>query len=157
VRVVLHGHGTRARGVWGSEELGGAPELVDVRVRRYHCQKCGAVPVVGPRGLVPGYMYLATSIGLALWMWGALGRRDAEVREAVGINRVTGTSRPERWPTVRRWARAAVAGRIWRSIQSGAEGQRRELAERVSRILCARAGPAGSAEERIWSASEHVR
>ncbi len=156
-RVNLHGNGTRLRTVLGPVVLGGEPQAEEVRVRRYECQPCGAVMVAGPRGIVPGYLYSAMAIGLALLLWGTLRWQDAEVRATLSVNRVSGVSRPERWSTVHRWSRAAASGRIWRTLDYASSGPARELAERVARILCARAGPGASEEERIWSASAHVR
>jgi hypothetical protein len=137
--------------------LGEEPKVDEVLTRRYECQRCGAVMVVGPRGLVPGYLYSAMAIGVALLLWGAMRRQDAEVRAAISVQQIAGASRPERWSTLARWARAAASGRIWATIELDPSGPPRELAERVSRILCARAGPGTSEAERIWSASGHAR
>ena len=156
-RVNLHGHGLRERTISGPPQLGAAPELNGLILRRFECQRCRAVLVVGPRGIVPGYLYSAMALGLALLLWGALRQRDEDVQRAISINRLRGQSRPERWQTARRWAKAAAAGEVWSSVQVTLQGTRRELAERVSRILCARAGPAPTDAERIWSASGHAR
>ena len=63
-RVNLHGNGTRARPILGPAALGEEPKVDEVLTRRYECQRCGAVMVVGPRGLVPGYLYSAMAIGV---------------------------------------------------------------------------------------------
>jgi len=60
--------------------LGGAPGLIGVLLRRYHCQSCGAVVVVGPRGIAPGRLYGAGAIALALALWGCGGLAPAAVR-----------------------------------------------------------------------------
>ena len=156
-RVNLHGNGTRVRPILGPAALGEEPQVDEVLTRRYECQPCRAVMVVGPRGLVPGYLYSAMAIALALLLWGAMRRQDAQVRAAISVQQLAGTSRPERWSTLPRWAKDAASGRIWATIELDASGPPRELAERVARILCARAGPEASEAERIWSASGHAR
>lgn len=155
-RINLHGHGLRTRPLLGPPALGEQPEACEVVCRRYECQVCGAVLVVGPRGIAYGYLYSAMAIGLALLAWGMLRQREEDVHHALSVRRVRGPSRPSRWQTVRRWAKAAAAGSIWSSVQAPS-GPAREQAERVARILCARAGPARADMERIWSASSHAR
>ena len=76
----LHGHGRRERHQWGPAELGGAADLVGVLLRRYRCRSCGAVVVVGPRGMAPGRLYGAGAIALALALWGCGGRPARQVR-----------------------------------------------------------------------------
>lgn len=137
--------------------LGTEPRTIDVLLRRYKCQRCEAVLTVGPRGIMPGYVYSAMAIGLALLLWGVLHEPEVKAQRALGVHRIRGASRPERWQALRRWARAAAMGQLWRTIQVSLRGQVRELAERVARILCARAGPAATDVERIWNASAHAR
>ena len=75
----LHGHGLRERHQWGPVEVGGAAELIAILLRRYLC-RCGAVVVVGPRGLVRRRLYSAGAIALALALYGVSGLAPAEVR-----------------------------------------------------------------------------
>ena len=97
------------------------------------------------------------TIGLALLLWGVLHEPEAKVQRALGVHRICGASRPERWQALRGWAKAAANGQLWRSVQVSLRGQARELAERVARILWARAGPAATDVEQIWDASAHAR
>lgn len=156
-RINLHGHGVRARCLAGPPVLGAEPGTIDILLRRYKCQRCGAVLTVGPRGILRGYVYSAMALGLALLLWGVLHEQEVKVQRALGVHRIRGASRPERWQALRRWTKAAAKGQLWRTIQVSLRGQVRELAERVARILCARAGPAATDVERIWSASAHAR
>jgi len=156
-RINLHGHGVRARYLAGPPILGAEPTTIDIVLRRYKCQRCEVVLTVGPRGIVPGYVYSAMTIGLALLLWGMCQEPEAKVQRALGVHRICGASRPERWQALRRWAKAAAEGQLWRSVKVSLRGQAREIAERVARILCARAGPAATDVERIWSASAHAR
>jgi hypothetical protein len=71
----LHGHGLRERHQWGPVELGGIPAIVGILLRRYRCRSCGAVAVVGPRGLVRRRLYSAGATALALALYGEGGSR----------------------------------------------------------------------------------
>src|SRR5690606_38627643 len=112
-RVVLHGHGVRVRRLRGPVTADGEPTEIEVLVRRYECQHCRAVITVGPRGVLPRKRYTAKAIALALWLWSVWRLTDAAVRRAICPVVETGLSRPERWTTLRRWARAARDGRLW--------------------------------------------
>jgi len=104
-RVILHGHGLRTRALRGPLEPGGAPSEIEVLVRRYQCQRCKAVTTVGPRGLT-SRRYLAMAIVLALWLWSACAWLDASVRGRVcPVPASAYAARPERWTTLRRWAK----------------------------------------------------
>jgi hypothetical protein len=104
-RIILHGHGLRTRVLRGPLEPGGESDEIVVQVRRYQCQRCKAVTTVGPRGLT-SRRYLTMVIVLALWLWSACSWLDASVRArvcSVPVN--TYAARPERWTTLRRWAK----------------------------------------------------
>lgn len=135
--VVLHGHGLRRRQGWGPPKAGAAVELGVLVQRRYRCTRCRTVIVVRPRGVLSRYRYTAAAIALALWIWSAERRPDATVRAATCPRPATGVSRPERWTTLRRWARAARDGRVWSCASAEATWTLRQCAERAARIVAA--------------------
>lgn len=49
-----------------------------------------------------------------------------------------GLSRPERWTTLRRWARAVREGQLWPWVKVEASWSLRECAQRAARLLSAR-------------------
>ena len=157
-RVVLHGHGVRVRRLRGPVTADGEPTEIEVLVRRYECQHCGAVITVGPRGVLPRKRYTAMAIAFALWLWSVWRLTDAMVRRATCPVAETGLSRPERWTTLRRWARAARDGRLWSSPDVDDDWSLRECAERVVRCLWSRGDPdAPTDEHRIFGAAAHAR
>jgi hypothetical protein len=82
-----------------------------VLVRRYQCQRCKAVTTVGPRGL-SSRRYLIMTIVLALWLWSACSWLDANVRARVcPVPADACAARPERWTTLRRWAKVFADAR----------------------------------------------
>ena len=72
--VGLHGHGSRKRIQLGPAGTGERPEHASLRLRRYACQRCGAIVVAAPRDLVPRLRYRAVSVVPAL---GASSRHNA--------------------------------------------------------------------------------
>ena len=140
-RIVLHGQGLRERRLLGPCEAEGPPRVWELLLRRYECQICKAVITVGPRGLLPGRHYSAMVIAVALWLW-AVGRlTDPAVRKRTSPNEDQGLSRPERWTTLRRWARAVRDGRLWPSASIDAEWSLRDCAERAARLVWSRGRP----------------
>jgi hypothetical protein len=137
--LVVVGHGVVERLVLGPRVAGGDPLQVVVKLRRYRCRACGAVLVVGPRGLVRGRWYGAGAIGQALALY-ARGATSAVVRARTSPSRVVGSSARERWVTLTRWVEAARRGGlfgVWvRPLGLG----RRDVAEQVMLALAARAG-----------------
>jgi hypothetical protein len=98
------------------------------------------------------------AIALALWLWSVWRLTDAVVRRATCPVAETGLSRPERWTTLRRWARAAREGRLWSSPDLDDNWSLRECAERVVRCLRSRGNPdAPTDEHRIFGAAAHAR
>lgn len=108
-RILLHGHGIVTRCVLGLRTLMGAPEVLELKLRRYECQECGAVLTVGPRGILRGRLYSGTSIAYALAL--ALRETQIQVRDRVSPWRSRAVAK--RWRSLRRWAVAALAGRLW--------------------------------------------
>lgn len=127
----LQGHGLRWRQVRGPASATGEPETVLVPVRRYHCQRCGGMTTVLPSGLCARRHYSASAIGLALCLFGLMGRTVGETRERVCTWRLGFDL--NRWTTLRRWVSAVGAGELlarivaWRrwpggmSLRAGAE------------------------------------
>ena len=134
-RVVLHGHGVRARARWGPVVPDASPEKGRLWQRRYECQRCESVIVVRPRGTVRNRRYSGAAIVLALWVWAGERMDDAEVRRQVCVHPQSGNSRPERWTTLRRWAKAAQEGKLWRRVVGSSEWTLRECAERAARVI----------------------
>lgn len=140
----LHGHGRRERHQWGPVEPGGAADLVGVLLRRYLCRSCGAVVVVGPRGIAPTRLYAAGAIALALALWGCGGRPARQVRRQVSPFPVVGATATVGWASLRRWSRAVRAGRLFpvvRALPAGAS--LRQVAARAATTLAACAPGSG--------------
>lgn len=156
-RVVLHGHGLRERTVVNPVGTGGV-ERLELKLRRYECQRCKSIIVVGPQGLLRGRLYTALVIGLALWLWAVCQRSDVVVRACVCAVDYRGVSRPERWTTLRRWARAARDGELWSSPPSAADWTLRQCANRVANWLRSLGDPlAATDEQRVISGAAHAR
>lgn len=102
----LHGHGFRDRQVCGPLDPDGLPTWVVIACRRYLCVTCGAILTVVPRGVAPRRHYGHAAIAMALTLWAILGEPVGEVRRRVCASRISHES-SSRWPTLRRWARAA--------------------------------------------------
>lgn len=146
-KVVLHGHGLRERRLRGPLDAQGTPEDCGLLLRRYACQRCKAVLTVGPRGLLPRRRYSAMALAVALWLWGVCRQTDAGVRERSCPVANEGLSRPERWTTLRRWARSVREGRLWPGVSVGSDWSLRECARRAAHQLWARAGPGAGGDE----------
>lgn len=134
-QIVVQGHGVRERQHWGPPEPEGAAEVGSLIERRYRCTQCRAVIGVRPRGVLPHRRYTAAAIALALWLWAIELASDRAVREKTSPRPTTGMSRPERWTTLRRWAKAARDGKLWSRVRAEATWTLRQCAERVARTL----------------------
>ena len=135
-------------------------QVVDlvVPLRRYACQRCRAVLTVGPRGLLPRRHYSAAVVALALWLWAVHQRSDAAVRAKLCAVDERGLSRPERWTTLRRWARAARDGALWVRPAVDPGWTLRSCAGRVARWLRSLGDPAAASDEaRLLSGVAHAR
>lgn len=106
----LHGQGLVSRQVRGLLEANGEPGVYALVVRRYQCQRCGAVMTVVPRGVLAGRQYSGPSIALALHLWLVAGLADRCVRERVCAWRRRGRG-SRGWAQLYRWARHA--GRLF--------------------------------------------
>jgi hypothetical protein len=157
-RVLLHGHGRRERRVGVPSDTKGNTEELELLLRRYACQRCKAVIVVGPRGLLRGRHYSAMAIALALWLWAVCHHSDAAVRTTSCAVEYRGLSRPERWTTLRRWARAGRDGELWSSPPVDPSWTLRQCAERVARWLRSLGDPAAVSDEHgVISGAAHAR
>ena len=113
-RIILHGHGVRAREVVVLPALDAASRrLGECWSRRYRCTACGAVRTVLPRGLVPRHLYSVAAVIVAFVLVVAEpigeGLTDGQAYVLQGMYSVTGWNDggPYRWRSLDRWARAA--------------------------------------------------
>lgn len=135
--LVIHGHGVRDRQIRGPLAFDAAAVAVTVVVRRYECQACSAVMTVVPSDVIPGLLYTASAIALALALYAVGGQLMCEVRKRVSPFRIVGYDATG-WPSLRRWI--ARAASLWPSSRQAPEsfGQRQQ-AERVVSTLAAHA------------------
>jgi transposase len=106
--VVLHGHGLRERQLRGVRSPHEPPSLLAVRVRRYACQRCGAVLVVVPVAVGARRLFDLATIAFALARWCGDGVSSRAVRAEVSPLPFVGDSARRAWSQLRRWARRAV-------------------------------------------------
>jgi len=142
-RLGLHGHGLRERHQWGPADLGAVPAVIGILLRRYQCQPCGAIVVVGPRGLLGRRLYSAGTVAMALALWGLAMLSPPEVRRRVSPLRIVGATAAAGWSSLRRWCRAVRGGRLFPAVRALlAEATLREVAARAATTLAAY-GPGG--------------
>ena len=103
-KLAVHGHGLLERQLRGVLEVGGAPGVIVLSVRRYACLACKAVMTVVPAGVLARRLYSVPSIALALHLWLLTGLPDRVVRDQVCAWRVRGSS-GRGWAQLYRWAR----------------------------------------------------
>ncbi len=157
-KVVLHGQGLRERTLLGPLDARGEPRVCKLLLRRYECQRCKAVLTVGPRGLLPRRRYSAKVIALAFWLWAVRQLTDAAVRQRISPVADEGLSRPERWTTLRRWARAVQDHRLWPSASIDPSWSLRDCARRAAHLLWSRGSPDASTDEgRVFRVAAHAR
>lgn len=139
--IVLLGHGTRERQVRGPLWPGMKPEVLVVRVRRYRCQRCGAITTVLPRGLVARRHYSGGAIALGLLLLGVRGQPMQQVRRAVCAWQVSFES-PGQWNTVSKWLQAISEKRLYPQVRPWPPAfGLRQKAERVATTLLSYAPP----------------
>jgi hypothetical protein len=140
--VVLQGHGSRERQLWGPLSVGEAPRVHELRVRRYRCIRCHAVVTVTPAEVLHKRLYGAAAIGLALALFGLFVLSAWQVRKQVSPWQVVGATSSGRWHTLKRWCAAALEGRLWLSVSGRvAEGPVRQVAGRYASVLAGYALP----------------
>lgn len=136
--IVLHGHGVRARDLWGPPEAMAPPRVGEVDCRRYRCQRCAAILQVVPRGVLRRRLYSAAAVALALALWGVERLAPAEVRRRVSPWRRVGATAAAGWASLRRWARAVRVAVLFARVRAAPAGARlRELAARAATTLAA--------------------
>ena len=110
-------------------------------MRRYRCQRCGAVIAVVPSEIMPKRLYTASAIAWALGLYGLLNESAAKVRARVSPWRIVGVAATG-WITLRRWVRALRSQSLWRCIRPlPAQATARIVAERAATTLAAHAPP----------------
>ena len=146
-KVYLHGHGKRERIVVVAPALDGDEvELLECWVRRYRCQRCGAVITVLPRGVLPRYLYSAAAIVMAFIMVADSpmgdGLSDTEAYDQQGMNPLRCWKKLDnyRWRSIDRWlfkAQQWWPGRVFTTmtelvlgfiVDAGGDGRREVLA-----------------------------
>jgi hypothetical protein len=100
----VHGHGLRTRLCLGALALGDSPAIHTLVLRRYRCQRCEAVMLACPRGVLGRLRYGVLAVVLALALWAAEGEPGHVVRSAVSPWRSTGDERFHGWRSLSRWA-----------------------------------------------------
>jgi hypothetical protein len=138
--VVLHGHGLRERQLWGPLEPDGEPRLTVVQVRRYLCTACGKVVTVGPSEALPGRLYTASAIALALALYGLRRLASAAVRALISPMLVTGATSAGRWLTLKRWCGVVGTPALFGCARR-VEGGPRRVAGEAAASLAAHALP----------------
>ena len=133
-RIGLHGHGFRDRQLRGPPDVDHAPTWIVLTCRRYRCTSCAAILTVVPRGVAPRRHYGHAAIAMALTLWGIVQEPTAEVRRRVCASPVSAED-IRRWPTLRRWARAA------RDALDDASLSLRAAASRAAQVAIGHAPP----------------
>lgn len=144
--------------MWGPRDREGTGEQVVVEVRRYLCRACGAVLTVVPRELLPGRLYGATAIALALALWGLERRSAQEVRQTVASWWLV-REEVRSWASLRRWAAEARDRKLWPRLHVVLCGDSRDLAGEVASALAGFAPPtdrAGPMTARTWTGAMHA-
>ena len=125
-------------GVLGPAER---PVSIGVEGRRYQCQACGCVMLVGADDLGPWRRYTLATIAVALAGF-AEGVCAARLRARLAPGRTL-----EGWASPRRWLRAIAVGKLLRWIRGVSELAGRALAERVAAVLAEAVGQQRSERE----------
>jgi hypothetical protein len=154
MRLGLVGHGLRDRQVRGPRAPLGPPRTITIATRRFLCVECNAVVTVAPRGVARRRHFGAAAIGLALFLFGVLGRTARTVHGAISGWGPGGS----RWRTLGRWADAAGARRLFGCLRCDlTDLDRRRVAAAIARAVQA-AAPASAGDElaRMFAASEQL-
>lgn len=96
---------------------------------------------VVPLEVEPRRHYSRPAIALALALWSLSSLPPREVRRRISPWSITGTTAAGGWLALRRWARAAGAGRLFRALGRALDGSLREIAVRVADAARAQASP----------------
>jgi hypothetical protein len=141
-RLGLHGHGLRDRQQRGPGEPAGLPAVAVVAIRRFRCVACTAVIAVVPRDVEPRRHYSRPAIALALALWSLAALPPAEVRRRISPWPIVGaTAAAEGWISLRRWAKAGRAGRLFSAVGRELSGSLRQIAGQLASVALGHAPP----------------
>lgn len=135
------GHGLRERQLAGPVELGGPPEALTLKLRRFRCRACEAVVVSAPRGLLRGLLYGAVAVALALALWAAESWSGARVRQETSPWPSSGSERFHGWRSLRRWA--SRAEQLWPELRLPRLPPRHRARSAVSQLAARSPEPSG--------------
>jgi len=100
------------------------------------------VIVVGPLGVLPGWIYSGPAIAWALWLFGVAKQAAAKVRRQLNPWTQVGATAAAGWATLRRWARAVRDRRLFALVRPcPAEWSPRRVAARAATTVAALALP----------------
>ncbi len=138
----LHGHGLRDRQFRGPCSPGEPPVIVVVRVRRYRCQRCGAVVTVAPRETAARRLYTLSAVAWALALFGVARLSEPDARRGTSPWRIVGAAAARRWVTLRRWVIAITGRRLFGRLPRPPDRcTTRQAAERIAIAVSAHAPP----------------
>lgn len=104
--------------MWGPGAPGGVAKLRELAIRRYRCTKCRTVMTVVPSEVLTKRLYTAAAIGWALALYGLSMLSPSAVRALVSPWRRWGATDACRWQSLRRWAVAALEGRLFGCVRA---------------------------------------
>jgi transposase len=153
----VHGQGLMQRQVRGLLDVAGEPGVYELTVRRYECQRCGAVMTVVPAGMLTRRQYSASSIALALHLWLTMGLPDRVVRSRVCAWRRHGLG-ARGWAQLYRWVRhAACLFSLPRPMPSGSPSEVAGHVLTTLRALAPAALSAASAAHQLFEGAARMR
>ena len=138
----LWGHGLRERQIRGPLGFDEEPQTVLIQARRYQCQRCSAVLLVVPRGVLPARYYSGGAIALAMALYGVVTQTSAQVRHKVSSWSIVGAAAIDGWATLRRWVQAMQEGRLFVDVRPApANWTTRQICERAAMTLASLGPP----------------
>lgn len=157
--LMIYGHGLRHRVQWGPP----SPTLDALRfgiaLRRYQCQRCDAILVVGPQGIERHKRYSGPAIAFALALWALASKSEVDVFERVSVFELSPYVIAHGWRSLRRWTRDATFGLPWPRLGARASGHTyRQRAERITAALTSFAPDpdVGSLVARAFEGAKHA-
>lgn len=150
--LCIHGHGVRPRSQLGPQGAGQAAEEVWLDCRRYRCCMCSAVMLVVPSDVLPRLRCSVSAIALAAMLWASGEHSAGSVRARVSPY---GTDEAG-WPSLGRWLRLVVDGRLFSSLRLAAGPPRRlvgrgELRAELCRLSKQAWRPPGAKRSRTYT------
>lgn len=118
--LAIHGQGIVRRQQWGPRIVEGAPEVNELILRLYECQRCFAVMRVGPRGLIEQHRYAAAAIAMALCLWliDRLPQTSVRGRVSPWFRPSKDADAERRWRRLSRWSSKIAGGRLWATLSA---------------------------------------